>query len=136
MNVTPLPGIPLSALALSVVVTSPAVTQEVEEAPSTVNATYVAESATDALEPGEKIENLFNKNITQDYILQRLTDRIWFFQALFAGTMFYVGDEGVLLIDAAEGRADAIYAAIDEVTDLPISALLYSHNHADHIGDA
>lgn len=136
MNITPLPGIPLSALALSVAVTSPAVTQQVEEAPSTVNATYVAESATDALEPGKKIENLFNKNVTQDYILQRLTDRIWFFQVQFAGTMFYVGDEGVLLIDAAEGRADAINAGIDEVTDLPITALLYSHNHADHIGDA
>ena len=136
MNITPLPGIQLSALALSVAVTSPAVTQEVEEAPSTVNATYVAESATDALEPGEKIENIFNKNVTQDYILQRLTDRIWFFQVQFSGTMFYVGDEGVLLIDAAEGRANAIVAAIDEVTDLPISALLYSHNHADHIADA
>ena len=136
MNRTPLPGILVPALALSVAVTSPAVTQEVEEAPSTVNASYVAESATDALEPGEKIENIFNKNVTQDYILQRLTDRIWFFQAQFSGTMFYVGDEGVLLIDAAEGRADAINAAIDEVTDLPISALLYSHNHADHIADA
>ena len=136
MNTTPLPGLPVSALALSVAVTSPAVAQQVEEAPSTVNATYVAESATEALEPGEKIENLYNKNITQDYILQRLTDRVWFFQVQFAGTMFYVGDEGVLLIDAAEGRADAINAAIGEVTDLPISALLYSHNHADHIGDA
>ena len=85
--------------APSVAVTSPAVTQEVEEAPSTVNATYVAESATDALEPGEKIENLFTKNVTQDYILQKLTDRVWFFQVQFSGTMFYVGDEGVLLID-------------------------------------
>ena len=108
MNITPLPGIPVSALALTVAVTSPAVPQEIEEAPSTVNATYVAESATDALKPGEKIENLYNKNLTQDYVLQRLTDRIWFLQVRFAGTMFYVGDEGVLLIDAAAGHADAI----------------------------
>ena len=78
-----------------------------------ITKTISYQSATDALEPGEKIENLFNKNVTQDYILQRLTDRIWFFQVQFAGTMFYVGDEGVLLIDAAEGRADAIYAVID-----------------------
>ena len=94
MNITPLPRILVSALALSVAVTSPAVTQEVEEAPSTVNATYVAESATDALEPGEKIEDLFTKNVTQDYLLQKLTDRIWFFQSRFSGTMFYVGDGG------------------------------------------
>lgn len=48
MNGTSLPGIRVSALALSVAVISPAVTQEIEEAPSTVNATYVTESATDA----------------------------------------------------------------------------------------
>ena len=88
MNITPLPGIPVSAFALSVAVTSPAVTQEVEEAPSTVNAAYVAESATDALEPGEKIENLYTKNVTQDYILQRLTDRVWFFQVQSMAPVF------------------------------------------------
>ena len=36
MNITPLPRILVLALVLSVAVTSPAVTQEVEEAPSTV----------------------------------------------------------------------------------------------------
>ena len=49
MKLTPVPRILVSALALSVTVTSPAVAQEIEEAPSTVNATNVAESATDAL---------------------------------------------------------------------------------------
>lgn len=136
MNTTLRLGIPAVALALSVALTSTAATQEIEEAPSTVNAVYVAESPTVALRPREKIENLFTKNATQSYVLQKLTDRVYFFQSQYYGTIFYVGNEGVLLFDALEGRAEAINAAIDSVTDLPIRAILYSHNHADHIADA
>ncbi|WP_135505809.1 MBL fold metallo-hydrolase [Roseovarius aestuariivivens] len=124
------------AAAVGLSLAAPVIAQQVEEAPSTVNATYVSESATRALAPGEKIENLYIKNATQDYILQRMTDRVYFFQRQFYGTIFYVGDEGVLLFDALEGRAQAIEAAIDEVTDLPVTAILYSHNHADHIAGA
>ncbi|WP_407495636.1 MBL fold metallo-hydrolase [Pseudooceanicola sp. MF1-13] len=122
-----------SAIALSVAFT-PAMAAN--EAPSTVDATYVAESATTALAPGEKIENLFTKNTTQQFILQKLTDRVYFFQSSFYGTVFYVGEEGVLVIDALEGSAEALQAAVAQVTDLPITALVYSHDHADHIADA
>lgn len=125
-----------SAIALSVALGLPAAAQETREAPSTVGATYVAESASLALNPGEKIENLFTKNMTQDFILQKLTDRVYFFQSQFYGTIFYVGDEGVLLFDALEGRVDVLTKAVAEVTDLPITAVLYSHDHADHIVDA
>jgi len=110
--------------------------KEIKEAPSTVNATYVEASATKALKPGEKIANLYTKNANEDYVLQRLTERIYWVQSQFYGTIFYVGDKGVLIFDALEGRTKQIKAAISEVTDLPITALLYSHNHADHIVDA
>ena len=106
------------------------------EVPSTVGATYRAESATQALAPGEKIENLFTKNMTQAFVLQKLTDRVYFYQGGFYGTVFYVGDEGVLLFDALEGQGAGLLEAIAEVTDLPVTALVYSHNHADHIQDA
>ncbi|WP_321362931.1 MBL fold metallo-hydrolase [uncultured Celeribacter sp.] len=125
-----------SALALGLALATPSCAQGVQEAPSTVGATYVPESATKALAPGEKIENFFNKNVSQDYILQKLTDRVYFYQHQFYGTIFYVGDEGVLMIDALEGSADTLKAAVAEVTDLPITAILYSHYHADHIADA
>lgn len=125
-----------TAIALGLTLSGPARAQDFAEAPSTVDATYIAESATQALAPGEKIENLFTKNLTQDYILQKLTDRVYFFQSQFYGTLFYVGDEGVLVFDALEGRSALVEAAIDEVTDLPITAILYSHNHADHIAGA
>lgn len=122
--------------SLGLALAAPAAAQDISEAPSTVGATYVAESATEALAPGEKIEKLFTKNVTQDYVLQRLTDRVYFFQRQFYGTIFYVGDEGVLVFDALEGRSAAVEAAIDAVTDLPITAILYSHDHADHIAGA
>lgn len=106
------------------------------EAPSTVNAKYVEESATRPLQAGEKISNLFTRNAKQEFVLQRVTPRIYWYQSQYYGTIFYVGDKGVLLFDAPEHRADLIKKSIASVTKLPITAIVYSHAHADHIGDA
>lgn len=106
------------------------------EAPSTVNATYVTASSKTALKPDEKIANLYTLNLTQPYVLQKLTQRTYWFQRQFYGTTFYVGDKGVLLFDPLEQRAPFMLAAIKEVTNLPVSAIVYSHDHGDHIGDA
>ena len=43
--------------------------------PSTIGATYVEPSADQVLEPGLKIGDLFNRNMTQPYVLQRLSER-------------------------------------------------------------
>jgi glyoxylase-like metal-dependent hydrolase (beta-lactamase superfamily II) len=106
------------------------------ETPSTVGATYVEPSATEPLQPGQKIGQLFERNMKQPYVLQRLTQRTYFFQSQFYAATFYVGDKGVLLFDAPENRTDALLAAIAEVTPLPVTMLVYSHDHADHIGGA
>lgn len=110
-------------------------TTAVQEAPSTVGATYVEPSTTRALQPGEKIDRLYTRNATQDYVLQRLTPRTYWLQSQYYGTVFYVGDKGVLLFDVLDGRGEHIRKAIAEVTKLPVTAIVYSHNHADHIGD-
>ncbi|MEO7426230.1 MAG: MBL fold metallo-hydrolase [Fibrobacteria bacterium] len=47
-----------------------------------------------------------------------------------------VGKKGVLLLDAPEGGGEALLQAVKTITPLPIKALLYSHAHVDHIGDA
>jgi glyoxylase-like metal-dependent hydrolase (beta-lactamase superfamily II) len=111
-------------------------TTPVPAAPSTVKAVYVDPSAARTLQPGEKIGGLYARNTTQDYVLQRLTQRTYWVQSQHYGTVFHVGDKGVLLFDALEGKSRQIKQAIAEVTKLPISALVYSHGHADHIGDA
>lgn len=48
--------------------------------------------------------------------------------------MFMVYENGVVLADAPEVLVPYIKKAIAEVTDKPITHLIYSHWHADHIG--
>ncbi|KAF2799639.1 metallo-beta-lactamase domain protein [Melanomma pulvis-pyrius CBS 109.77] len=100
---------------------------------STVNATYIEPSAKTLLMTGQKIIDIFTQNVTKPYILQRLTERCYFFGGGFYTTLFYVGDEGVLLFDPVENQGTNILKAIKEVTPLPVTAIVYSHNHADHI---
>jgi glyoxylase-like metal-dependent hydrolase (beta-lactamase superfamily II) len=100
---------------------------------STVGATYAAPSAQVPLEVGTKIDNFFKRNLTEPYMLQRLTDRTYFYAGGFYTSAFYVGDESVLVLDGPENQGQHLLAAIASVTDLPISTIVYSHNHADHI---
>jgi len=51
-------------------------------------------------------------------------------------SMFLVYDGGVVVIDAPPLYAGRIPQAIAEVTKNPITHLIYSHAHADHIGGA
>jgi glyoxylase-like metal-dependent hydrolase (beta-lactamase superfamily II) len=51
-------------------------------------------------------------------------------------SMFMVHDGGVVVVDAPPSYASHIPAAIREVTDRPITHVVYSHAHADHIGGA
>jgi len=50
--------------------------------------------------------------------------------------MFLVHETGVVVVDAPPTIAAAIPKAIAEVTDKPITHLIYSHSHTDHIGGA
>ncbi len=118
-------------------VTMPALAQltDIKEASSTTEARYVEPSTSTVISPGLKIAHLFERNLKQPYILQRLTDRAYYFQHMFYSTTFYVGEKGVLLFDALEGRGEKLLAAIRDVTSLPVTTLVYSHFHVDHIGD-
>jgi len=52
-------------------------------------------------------------------------------------SMFLVYDRGVVVMDAPQSYAAKIPQAIKEVAgDKPITHLIYSHSHADHIGGA
>ncbi|SFP21523.1 MBL fold metallo-hydrolase [Enterovibrio norvegicus] len=104
--------------------------------PSTTDATFVAPSAKTALNVGDKIGNLTQRNFNGDVIVQKLTDNAYWVQIGFYNTVFLVGDDGVLLMDPlAYGSGEAVLAAIADVTDKPVTAVVYSHHHEDHIGD-
>jgi glyoxylase-like metal-dependent hydrolase (beta-lactamase superfamily II) len=114
---------------------SSALAQAPQEAPSTVGARYVEPRRKTPIKPGERIDTLFTRNMKQPYVLQRLSDRSYYFQRFFYSTTFYIGDKGVLLFDALEGRGAQILQAIREVTPLPVTTIVYSHFHVDHVGD-
>lgn len=68
--------------------------------------------------------------------VRQVTDNV--FQAVgfgLANSMLVVGDECAFVIDVMGSVevASQVQAAFDEVTDKPIRALIYSHNHADHV---
>jgi len=56
-----------------------------------------------------------------------LTDGIW-------QSAVIVTSAGVVLIDAPESFGKNIVKAVAEVTDKPITTLVYTHGHSDHIG--
>lgn len=51
-------------------------------------------------------------------------------------SMFLVYETGVVVIDAPPSLAAHIGPAIDAVTERPITHVIYSHSHVDHIGAA
>lgn len=51
-------------------------------------------------------------------------------------SMFLVYDRGVVVVDAPPSLAKFIPAAIAGVSDKPVTHLIYSHSHTDHIGGA
>lgn len=71
------------------------------------------------------------------WYVQRLTDRTyWMICNAFASTVF-VGEQGVLVVDASNTVVPSdMLAAIGQFTNLPVNTLVYSHMHTDHNGGA
>ena len=52
-----------------------------------------------------------------------------------ANVILIEGDDGVIIVDTTESlqAARAVKAEFDRITDKPVSAIIYTHNHTDHI---
>ena len=70
------------------------------------------------------------------YRLQRLGSNLYMVTENAYQSMFLVYESGVVVVDAPPTYAALIPKAIAEVTDKPITHIIYSHSHADHIGGA
>jgi glyoxylase-like metal-dependent hydrolase (beta-lactamase superfamily II) len=70
------------------------------------------------------------------YDLQEIKNGVYMMSADGYNSMFLVTGEGVVVVDAPPQIGDKIFAAVLEVTDEPITHLMYSHAHKDHIGAA
>ena len=68
------------------------------------------------------------------YRLQDLGDELYMVTDNIYQSMFLVYDSGVVVVDAPPNYATRIPQAIAEVTTNPVTHVIYSHSHADHIG--
>jgi len=92
---------------------------------------------------GERIEKYFDVNESakgpsidkhKGYRIQDLGKGLYMITDNAYQSMFMVYETGVVVIDAPPPFAQYIRKAIGEVTDKPITHLIYSHSHIDHIG--
>jgi glyoxylase-like metal-dependent hydrolase (beta-lactamase superfamily II) len=96
----------------------------------------VKASITRILEPGERVDIPYVQALGQ-WTIQRLTERsFWVITEQFAVTVF-VGDSGVLVIDAPDVfDMEEFVRQVKKITPLAINTVVYSHPHVDHVGNS
>jgi glyoxylase-like metal-dependent hydrolase (beta-lactamase superfamily II) len=77
----------------------------------------------------------------QGYFVGRISGHLYWVTDSFYQAMFLATHEGVVLVDAPPTLGHNLLRAIKDVTDATgttsrVTHLIYSHNHADHIGAA
>ncbi len=70
------------------------------------------------------------------YLVEEIRDNLYWVTDGSYNAMFLVTDEGVVTVDAPPSIGQNYLKAIAEVTDKPITHVIYSHAHLDHIGAA
>jgi len=70
------------------------------------------------------------------YLVEELSDGLYWMTEGVYQVMFLTTGEGVIVVDAPPSVGDKVLSAIAEVTDEPITHVIYSHSHADHIAAA
>jgi glyoxylase-like metal-dependent hydrolase (beta-lactamase superfamily II) len=76
--------------------------------------------------------------IPQDkgYFVDEIKDGIYWVTEGAYTAMFLTTGKGVIVVDAPPSFGDKMLKAISDVTKEPITHVIYSHSHADHIGGA
>lgn len=70
------------------------------------------------------------------YHVEELRDGFYWVTSGGYDAAFVVTNDGVIAIDAPPTIGENMLAAIEEVTDKPVTHVIYSHWHTDHIGAA
>jgi glyoxylase-like metal-dependent hydrolase (beta-lactamase superfamily II) len=70
------------------------------------------------------------------YLVQQLKGGLYWLTDGAYQTMFMVTDKGVVAVDAPPTIGNNYLKAIAEVTNKPVTYVIYSHAHIDHIGAA
>ena len=83
----------------------------------------------------QKVEGGHLERFQKPFQIQRLSENVYWVSVSYYNVTVVVGQESVLLIDAPIGRGKQILEAIKTITNKPLSAIVYSHAHSDHVGD-
>ena len=70
------------------------------------------------------------------YFVQEIRGGLYWVTDGLYNTMFLVSSEGVIALDPLPNLGPRYLKAIAEVTDKPVTHVIYSHEHTDHIGAA
>jgi glyoxylase-like metal-dependent hydrolase (beta-lactamase superfamily II) len=70
------------------------------------------------------------------YFVEEISDGLYWVTDGTYTTMFLTTGEGVIVVDAPPSTGENLLAAIASVTSEPITHVIYSHSHADHIASA
>lgn len=70
------------------------------------------------------------------YFVAEIADGLYWLMDGTYQVMFLTTGQGVIAVDAPQSLGEKYLQAIAEVTDEPITHVIYSHSHADHIGVA
>jgi len=73
---------------------------------------------------------------TKGYLVEQIRDGLYWVTDGAYQVMFLTTGQGVILVDAPAFLAEKLMPAIREVTSEPLTHLVYSHSHVDHIGAA
>ena len=97
---------------------------------------YKPASATEIAVHHQKVVGSHRERFVKPYEVQRLSENIYWVSIANYNVTVLVGEKSVLLIDAPHGTGKKLLQAIKSITDKPLSAIVYSHAHADHVGDS
>lgn len=75
-------------------------------------------------------------DLSKGYFVEEIQDDLYWVTDGTYQMMFLVYKQGVIVVDAPPSIGENILNAIADVTDKPITHVVYSHSHADHIGAA
>jgi len=84
----------------------------------------------------QRVEGGHLERFQKPFEIQRLSENIYWLSASDYSVTVLIGKESVLLIDAPYGVGKRLIQGIKSITNKPISTIVYSHAHADHIGDS
>ncbi len=65
------------------------------------------------------------------YDYYRISDNAYFVHDDFQNMVFFVTDEGVVVVDPKPDVSPFVLEVIPQVTDKPITHVIYSHHHRD-----